>query len=80
VKKLFQLLKQRSDQKSIRREVCWSLSNITCRRDTLDLVMDNPEYIDQLINVALNDVLEVSFSEFSNHNVFSRSKEKLFGF
>jgi len=61
VKKLFQLLKQRSDKKSFRKDICWSLSNITCRTDTLDLVIGNPEYIDQLVNVALHDVGDVTF-------------------
>ncbi len=88
VKKSFGLLKNRADNPHIRCNIsprircniCWSLSNITCKgSDYIDLVIGKTEYIEQLIHAALYDILEVLFSDLSDINALFRSKERLFG-
>jgi len=62
MKKLFRLL--RHDKKAVRREVCWALSNIAAgRSDQLELIIGNPEYLNQLMRVALSDTFEVFLKE-----------------
>jgi len=58
VEKLFGAL--RSPLKNVRREATWALSNLAAgSSEHLGFIVGNPEYLDQLISIGLNDVIEV---------------------
>ncbi len=74
MKRLFHISKYAP---AVREEAYWVLSCIISKSsDTVGVIIDNPEYIKQLVkSVFSNDNLEVPFSEFWKNNNFFRSKE-----
>jgi len=58
IPKLFMLLNH--GKKTIRREVCWVISNLTSGGPgQIEIVLREPENMKKLINVAQNDIDEV---------------------
>ena len=58
--KLLELLSH--DKRPVRREACWTLSNITAGTAVqIDPIVSNPEYIQKLITLAETDCPEVFF-------------------
>ena len=55
---VFQLLG--NQKKAVRREACWVISNVTAgNMEQIALVMDNLEYVQALIKIAMKDLPEV---------------------
>lgn len=62
--KLFELTTNRN--KALRREACWTLSNITAGyASQVNTVMKNPYFVDMLIKTASTDLPEVELSFFN---------------
>ena len=56
--KLFGLIDHK--KKAVRRETCWTLSNITAGNPhQIETIMGRPEYVEKVITIALKDIPEV---------------------
>lgn len=67
--KFFSLLNH--EKRAVRREACWTLSNITAGdEEQISLVTNNPAYIEKLIALINSDSPEVSFTKFFKFLMF----------
>lgn len=56
--KLFTLIDNK--KKAVRREACWTLSNITAGNPhQIETIMGVPQYVEKIINIAMKDIPEV---------------------
>jgi len=55
---LFTLIENK--KKAVRRETCWTLSNITAGNPhQIETIMGVPQYVEKIINIAMKDIPEV---------------------